>query len=217
LKEFILVRDAAVQLYNALVDACASHPEHLAHFGLDPQAQQEDENSPPRIRFDIAFAQTFLQSGSYDVGTVWFAIESMFKETVMKTSDVHPKEVKEIWGNVKHNLRETLKRAFDQDAQEVPAKEKRQKSVRFASPALNAQCRSVVLPPSLPTQISLSNASLPNFCVGRDFVAMFENARKGHLAASTHALDICNGAAPAVTEFTINLQKQTTKQTASCL
>jgi hypothetical protein len=66
----MLVRDAAIQLYNALVDACSSHPEHLAHFRLDPR--HEAECSPPRIHFDMAFAQDLLEGRSHDADPIWF-------------------------------------------------------------------------------------------------------------------------------------------------
>ena len=92
------------------VDACASHPEHLAHFRLDPQ--HEVECSPPRIRFDMAFAQNLLEGRSHDADPVWFAIESMFNETLVNEPDIHPEEAKEAWCNFQN----TFKRAIRQDS-----------------------------------------------------------------------------------------------------
>jgi hypothetical protein len=115
----------------------------------------------------------------------------MFIETLVKKSNIHPDEAKEVWGNFREGFRETLKRAFDQEPPEVPTKKKRQKVVRFASLAPNDQCRSI-MPPPLPPQISAQNFSdvaLPNFCVGRDFCSHVQRCSKRALSSS----DICIG------------------------
>jgi hypothetical protein len=188
LKECMLVRDAAIQLYNALVDACASHPEHLAHFRLDPQ--HEVQYSPPRVRFDIAFAQNLLEGRSHDADPIWFAIESMFNETLMKEPDIQPEEVKEAWCDFKN----TLKRAIKQDSTPaVPAKkQKPNKSVTFAITSPTCKSRSIIQPPTLPPQISMKpfiDSSLPNFCIGRDFCNYVRRCSKQALSSS----DICIG------------------------
>jgi hypothetical protein len=179
----MLARDAAIQLYNALVDACTSHLEHLAHFRLDPH--HKVEYSPPRIRFDMAFAQNLLEGRSHDADPVWFAIESMFNETLMKEPDVHPKEAKEAWCNFKN----ILKRAIKQDLPlEVPAKKpKRDKVVIFALTSPTWKSRSVMPPPTLPPQISkktIIDSSLPNFCIGRGFCSHVRRCSKRALSSS---------------------------------
>jgi hypothetical protein len=188
LKKCMHVRDAAIQLYNALVDACTSHPEHLAHFRLDPH--HKVECSSPRIRFDIAFSQNLLEGRPHDADPVWFAIESMFNETLMKEPDVHPKEAKEAWCNFKN----TLKRAIKQDfPPEVPAKKpKRDKVVTFSLTSQTCKSRSVMPPPSLPPQISMKpilDSSLPNFCIGRDFCSHVRRCSKRVMSSS----DACIG------------------------
>jgi hypothetical protein len=188
LKECMLVRDAAIQLYNALVDACASHPERLTHFRLDPQ--HEVECSPPHIHFDMAFAQNLLEGRSHDADPIWFAIESMFNETLMKEPDIQPEEAKEAWCNFKN----TLKRAIKQDSTPaVPAKkQKRNKSVTFAITSPTCKSQSVMQPPTLPPQISMKpfiDSSLSNFCIGRDFCSHVRRCSKRALNSS----DICIG------------------------
>jgi hypothetical protein len=188
LKECTLVRDAAIQLYNALVDACASHPEHLAHFRLDPH--YEVDCSPQRIRFDMAFAQNLLEGSSHDANLVWFAIDSMFNETLMKEPNIQPEEAKEAWSN----FRNTLKRAISQDLSPAIAvkKAKRDKTVSFAPSPPKVKTCSVMAAPTLPPQISvkkLLDSPLPNFCIGRDFCSHVRKCSKRALSST----DTCIG------------------------
>jgi hypothetical protein len=183
LKECMLVRDAAIQLYNASVDACASHAEHSAHFRLDPH--YEVEYSPQRIRFDMAFAHNLLEGSSHEVDPVWFAIESMINETLMKEVDIQPEEAKEAWSNFKN----TLKRAIGQDLSPavVVKKPKRDKRVRFAPLSPKVKSCSMMAAPIPPPQISvksLLDSPLPNFCIGRDLCSYVRRCSKRRLSST---------------------------------
>jgi hypothetical protein len=188
LKECTLVRDAAIQLYNALVDACASHPEHLAHFRLDPH--YEVDCSPQRIRFDMAFAQNLLEGSSHDADLVWFAIESMFDETLMKEPNIQPEEAKGAWSK----FRNTLKRAISRDLSPATTvkKAKRDKSVSFATPPPRVKTCSAMAAPTLLPPISvkkLLDSPLPNFCIGQDFCSHVRRCSKRALSST----DTCIG------------------------
>jgi hypothetical protein len=138
----------------------------------------------------MAFEQNLLEGRSHDADPVWFAIESMFNETLMKEPDIQPKEAKEAWSNFKN----TLKRAIHQDSSPAaPAKKpKRNKTVSFASPPAKVKSCSIMTPPKLPPQISMGmflDSSLPNFCVGRDFCSHVRRCSKRALGTS----DTCIG------------------------
>lgn len=188
LKQRTLVRDAATQLYNALVDACASHPEHLAHFRLEPH--YGIESSPKCIRFDVAFAQNLLEGPSHNTDPVWFAIESMFNENLKNEPDVPPEKAKEAWSNFKS----TLKRAISQDFSPSIAtkKPKRKKTVSFACPPSKVKTSAKIAPPIPLPQISMTtfpDSSLPNFCVGQDFCSHVQRCSK----RPSDSFDTCIG------------------------
>jgi hypothetical protein len=170
LSEYLLVRKAAIQLYEALVKACMVHPEHVAHFRLDPE-QSRDE-IPNRVRFDIAFAQKLIEGEVKDMNPIWLAVESFFSDTLMRDPDAHVEEVQEAWSNFKitlHRANEGI--MLDAHHQDMG---KGEKSVRFAlNPATQNPRKTTSISRPQPTGIRLASkhyddSSLPDFCVGRD-------------------------------------------------
>ncbi|KAF4621929.1 hypothetical protein G7Y89_g14415 [Cudoniella acicularis] len=116
-----VVQEAAAKLYQALVDACKVHQEHLLHFRLETHHSSSTGRS--FVRFQMAFIQ-IMPNGTSSVPT-WLAVEL----EIGKCGEVSPTNLE----NSVQAIRDHLKRNHDPLAPHSPNKriKSTRKTVRF--------------------------------------------------------------------------------------
>jgi len=157
------VRKAAVQLFEALGNACSVHPEHWAHIQLEPARIFPNEGDPPLVRFIMALTQDLIESGGTNVEPVWVVIESIVEESssdCLRRGD----EVQDALSELKN----TLKRVNEEVvASPTPRKKAKSgnKAVRFISPDPEAENRKL---PKQEQRLVIEN-HLPDFSKNHNF------------------------------------------------
>jgi hypothetical protein len=127
--QYEAVRQAAVQLFEALGQACSVHPEHWAQVQLEPEHVIAANGEPPLIRFVMAFTQSLMTNKTTEVSPVWVVIESILSSSLADETPEHPEEVQ----NALSHLKMTLKRVNDSPPPLPTKKLKTAKGVRFVS------------------------------------------------------------------------------------
>lgn len=127
--QYEAVRQASIQLFNALGKACSIHPEHWAQVQVEPEHVTAANGEPPLIRFIMAFMQNLMTDKTTQAAPVWVAIESILSNSL---ADETP-ERREVVQNAFSHLKMTLKRV-NQTPSTPTKKLKTSKGVRFVSP-----------------------------------------------------------------------------------
>jgi len=121
--QYDAVRQAAVQLFEALRRACNIHPEHWAQIRVEPEHVTAANGEPPLIRFIMAFTQSLLINKKAEVAPVWVVIESILSDSLAEESPEHREEVQHALSH----LQMTLKRVNDSPPPQPPPKKLRTK------------------------------------------------------------------------------------------
>lgn len=79
LHKFNVIQKASNLLYESLGAACTEHEEHIAHFCLQPDL---NEQSSPRVRFSIAFRHLSVAGSATVEDPIWFAVESIISKSL---------------------------------------------------------------------------------------------------------------------------------------
>ncbi|RFU25885.1 hypothetical protein B7463_g10452, partial [Scytalidium lignicola] len=181
IEESGLIQKATTELYQALIVACKTHPEHTLHFRLETRRYKNtDQNF---VRFHFASIQSILRS---DSSLIWIAIESEFgNPAIVFNSDGREKVEDSV-----QMFRTQLKRTMDSTDHGISNRKPTMMEAAIVSPSWNS-------PPPLRLGSDIcadrKNGSrshcLPDFCQQHDLCNYITNLSKGTYNSS----DACVG------------------------
>ncbi|KAI9729830.1 MAG: hypothetical protein M1834_006578 [Cirrosporium novae-zelandiae] len=163
IEKFGVIQQASQLLYYALGQACSRHPEHQAHFSLQPKYDLSNGLSSPAVRFSIGYTHRVLggcRNESQD-NIVWFFVKS-----IMNHANLGDNGKSSL---ILNDLTKTLKRqnenAFPQSTSKC-----RRKSIQFCTPTEPpTSSKGLAASNSLPLPNSVLDQALPDLCMRRNF------------------------------------------------
>ncbi|PMD42142.1 hypothetical protein L207DRAFT_564528 [Hyaloscypha variabilis F] len=177
-KDYRLVRTASAQLHQALEQACKIHEKHTAHFRLESKNVTIDRPGGPIVRFNMAFAHCSSRA-PITLEPVWIAVDSTFSEALSASPQKARTKSQQEAQDRLVELSGALKRENSTSCPS-PVKRVKGRTVRFDTTASSAARPGMTTTRTTTTTTTtflrsfLTDSTLPDFCIQRDFCKQLE-------------------------------------------
>jgi hypothetical protein len=179
IRKYQTIRKASCQVYEALRKACTKHTDHMAHFRMEAEHVVPVEESPPQVKFNMAFTHRLLTGnlGPGDPGPgdpVWFLVDSIINEHVGSCSSDQMTCRNELEISLKRQLEPCL----------TPVVKKVKKSVRFAASMSSSMPTTSLSMPTTSLSMPTTSLSMPSTSLSMPTTSL-------SMPAPTRALETC--------------------------